>query len=126
LIVFNLLYSGLTEPRPDVQPVIAAKSTVVTFPKAQHDINITSMVPSSIVARRPAKKADGGPLNRSAAASTTPGFGLLPRSVSTVAPKAKEEAVPGGAGDGRGRGEKAVGDDSYESFMNSMKELGAI
>jgi hypothetical protein len=88
------------------------------------------MVPSSLLARRPAKKADGGSSSRGADATSAPGFGLVPRSVTSVTAKAKEEIAPGasaGQGGGGGR-EKDVGDDddSYESFMNSMKELGAL
>jgi hypothetical protein len=92
---------------------------------------VTSMVPSSLLARRPATKTEAGPSSRGAA-SSAPGFGLVPRSVSAgTTTKAKEEAVPGGSGGGRGTGtsgggEKEVGDDSYEAFMNSMKELGAM
>ncbi|KAL4517153.1 hypothetical protein Ndes2526B_g00742 [Nannochloris sp. 'desiccata'] len=122
--------TGLAEPRPDVQPVIAAKSTVVTLPRAQHDKKVTSMVPSSLLARRPAKKADGGSSSRGAAAISAPGFGLVPRSVTSVTAKAREEIAPDvSAGRGSGGGDnqkKEVGDDSYESFMNSMKKLGAL
>ena len=81
-------------------------------------------MPSSLLTRRPAPKASGGPSSRATpGASTAPGFGLVPRSVSAVTGKTKEEPVRGGSGGGN-VGE--VGDDTYESFMDSMKELGAI
>jgi len=86
------------------------------------------MVPSSLLARRPAKKADGGSSRIGAAATSGPGFGLVPGSTTSVTVKAKEEiAIDDSAEkDGRrGSGRDKEGD-SYESFMNSMKELGAL
>ena len=80
------------------------------------------MVPSSLVARRGVKKPERGP--RPPPASTAPGFGLVPQEVSRNA-KPKEENGLDSTLKGQEKGEQAASD-SYESFMETMRELGAV
>lgn len=82
------------------------------------------MVPSSLLARRGVKKPDGVPRPRPT--STAPGYGLLPQGVTNIAQeKAKEENSTAPVGPSHTADAEKAGD-SYESFMESMRELGAL
>ncbi|GAB4822894.1 hypothetical protein N2152v2_009940 [Parachlorella kessleri] len=99
---------------------ISAKSTVVPLPKAQDDKRVTSMVPANLLVRREAPKAKPKPAAR---VDTGPGFGLVPRSVGTLAPSVHRPAPAAAAA---AEGGRTTMDKKYSDFMDSMKELGAL
>jgi len=113
-------------------PVIEAKSTVVTLPKATEDVKVTSMVPASLrVKRERAGGGEKGSVGRMAQKQQQQqqreggggkAFGLIPRAAGgSVVEKKKEEKTETKKKEG---GEDK--DASYEEFMSSMKELGAV
>lgn len=70
------------------------------------------MIPSSVMVKRPAMENSTQQAKISGATSSV-GFGLVPRHV--VAKGHKKEVE-----------EKGDADQSYEEFMKSMKDLGAM
>ena len=96
--------ANVDEASKPTAPVISAKSTVVTLPKAQHDKTLTSLVPASVQASRPSAKK---PQEKKHAGTAGSSFGLVPRAIRKQTDKEQSADIP----------------DNFDDFMKSLKSM---